>query len=534
MTLAHLPRLPDIPKPTCSERTGKQSCHSTDFVLPCRPKSTSPVGHRVGVPAARSDSPKLDKPNVLHVLSAEEREILTRPSKCSCAECAGANKSTDVAIVRPELEAPVAGAYQKSAPSLLAGAAPRQKSPELSLESARPGYKDAGAIPKRFSLQLKSTPEDLLAKHPRSPQHSKSIQMITDGESVVTPRRVDLKPFVIVDTSDRRSPVFPNPHCKDLIPEVLPSALRDSSTDSNSSTPDYDHFLSKTLMQQSEPLSLQEMEVYLQRLYQPSHDAFRGAPGCGVHPAVIKSGHEHGFEGEYSLSESFSGVMPCTRARDDSLLRKKTSGSLEKSTALKNLNVDPKSSDLVMRLQSHAKMCSDKKMLSDHPISKTTNPLEKMGVRKLAGTFEQADDVMEKCDKLFPLPKPVELKWNCVASDLDSGNFRPVFTLGDTGESVENIEMLELLSAKGVKKTLVSEFKDDAKCDQGQSVAVRSLHKSVSCPSKPTLKSSCGPTASNVNSLLKTVMKKEMVAQQGTFITPSVTEVGSSNKKLIL
>lgn len=480
VTLSHLPRLPEIPKPLCREVTGKHLCNVVDYLVNRLPSSSSPKPGVQVLP--HSGSPKLDKPNVLHAMSAEEREILTRPSKCLCCECLGSVvRQNDVAgslmEQSPDVVKPAGGSSNSSLGHSEESRTPKSTVAESS-EGSRP-VKDSGAVPKRLSLQLKSIPEDILAQHPRSPQHPKASQLPggrDDGdETSASQKQSSLKcsiPMLL--------PPFMNQY-KDLIPEVLPNSCLFLDGDSCSPSPDFDHFLSKTLMKQSEPLTLEEMEKYLHHLYLPGSDTTRppsiNGYGTAVHTGKLKPRH--------SLDGGREGKVLSTALCGNSSLTVKL---------LSDFHDENKTFDVTdFKTEQNCDRSSAETTRSDHSIDRAADSLGMLSL----------------------LPRSAE-KLSCsVAPSCEDRtvDYRATFTVGDAAENDEKAGDSETAFAALSPATpveSVSTQESDLTLNPG-APSPRTLHKSTSCPSKPGFRGNGG---SRVNSLLKTVMKKEMVAHE--------------------
>lgn len=485
VTLLHLPRLPEIPKPLCNEvtgKTGKQRCSAVDCLASCFAPSSSPpwpLGLLLSQAAAtqqqRSSSPKLDKPNVLHALSAEEREMLMRPSKCSCSECLGNSvKQCDVTATQleqdPELKFPD-DRLPRSSPDFFA---------EVS-ESPQSVVKDSK------HLLLKLIPEEILAtQHPHSPQHSKNSQMTGDDDAKTSSRK---QSSLKLSVSTLVQPPFMDEGSDDLIAEVLPSnCLILDGGDSSSSSPDFDHFLSKTLMKQSEPLTLDEMEKYLYHLYLPnSSDASRSS-AIGAYGTAVRSGRlkpRHSLDGK-----SLSSVL----SEDDSAEAKLPLNLPEenKDFGAENLNfkTEPNSSRLFLRTQANA-------VTKISPIDSAKDGI---------GTLSLVPELTEKSRRAAP------------PCDDKTDSWHPVFTVGDPAENEKRAERRETAIASPVTpghRVSASEEEDRSHSaivhgddvNRVRQSPPQALRKSTSCPSKPAFRN-------GVNSLLRTVMKKELMAGQ--------------------
>lgn len=501
VTLSHLPRLPEIPKPLCREVTGKQVCSVIDYLVTRLPRSSSP---KPGVQVlALSGSPKLDKPNVLHAMSAEEREILTRPSKCLCCECLGSViRQSDIAGSQseqgPDVVKSTGGSFSSSLGHFEESWAPRPTAGPgaESSEGSRPIVKDSGAVPKRLSLQLKSIPEDILAQHPRSPQHPKASQLSSasdDGDETTASQK---------QSSFKRSiptllPPFMNQYT-DLIPEVLPNSCLFLDGDSCSPSPDFDHFLSKTLMKQSEPLTLEEMEKYLHHLYLPGSDTAR-QPGINGYSAAVRT---RKLKARHSIDGKREGKVPSAALCESNASMAKSSSDFHDE----NKTFDSRD----FKTEQNCGQSSAETTISDHSIGRAADRDWPNSLPRLA---ENSHSVAPSCgDRTV--------------------DYRPTFTVGDAAENDGKAGYSEAtLAALSPAIPVESPHSGPVSMQEGGltpnpgALSPRTLHKSTSCPSKPSFRGSGG--GSRVSSLLKTVMKKEMMTHEES-VAVSVCSAPSS------
>lgn len=458
-----------------------------DYLVTRLPRSSSPKP--VVQVLAHSGSPKLDKPNVLHAMSAEEREILTRPSKCLCCEClGGVIRQSDITGLQSEQGPDVVKSSGGSLSSSLGhfeesrGPRPTAESVAESSEGSRPVIKDSGAVPKRLSLQLKSIPEDILAQHPRSPQHPKASQLSSasdDGdETTASQRQSGLKCSI-----PTLLPPFMNEYA-DLIPEVLPNGCLFLDGDSCSPSPDFDHFLSKTLMKQSEPLTLEEMEKYLHHLYLPGSDTAR-PPSINGYSAAVRTGK---LKPRHSMDGRREGKVPSAALCGNYVSMAKLSSDFHGE----NKTFDARD----FKTEQNCGQPSAETTSSDHSIGRAADRDWPNSLPRLA---ENSRSVAPSCgDRTV--------------------DYRPTFTVGDVAENdgkAGNSEatlatLSPAIPVESPHSSTVSMQEDGLTPNPGAS-SPRTLHKSTSCPSKPSFRSS---GSGRVSSLLKTVMKKEMMTHE--------------------
>ena len=460
-TIQLLPRVPEIPRPVCHERHDVEASNESS-ASKCFQQRRSP---EVPEERGRSSSPRFTKPNVLsHMMPAQCVDAATA-SRCYGQECSLGLMQTSNSVADRQLSCTTVTREHFDSGDRLSSA-----------KCLTATSKDLGAIPKRFfDLPLHSAVpssaevccdvafcEPTLSVADRIAQ-CKAVTSVT----AVPPQVLALqKSSPKVSCASRRRSMPPT-----------------DGTDSDSSSPDIDAYLSNTLANSRlEPLSPQEMDVYLSSMYPQRMHKFKSfklkSPETADRFArCIRTDVQVSSNSSDSpCPDSSAGDVPkCVGYRTPPSHHHSSSGSVESEhngVSLEIKKLDKEQAD----------------------VDKCSFTVDDDSVFENSSTDLIPSD-HKKCGQ------PESAKRQLLFSKHDAA--QPKFLVGD--EQAEDTKT----STKCVIET-------DKVGSQSPSV----LHKSVSCPNKKAL----GASIHKANSLLKTVMmKKELQATSVTEVQEPMT-----------
>ncbi len=286
VTVGSLPRQANVPHVRCWE-----SHNETFPVTESSPPSMSCVqGAVVCLPTANVTSPKSNQarpkapsPKFSHSLEAEERASSPRFQKPRVVmESRNQETARAVGRSRGPRHCLTAGEDPEKArrPNGLSLAGPPGHSEALGFKLARSpqgllphpqssDLKHTGAIPKCLPSR-KSPPESCYDRN----RHTKSVpDLDMFGEPPASASQAP-SPKVIVTKKSSPQAYYGKDRSNWFLQNVLG---KDSGTDSDGSSPDIDRYLNKTLVNRLEPLSPQEMESYLAGLCTTKSKRDRGS-----------------------------------------------------------------------------------------------------------------------------------------------------------------------------------------------------------------------------------------------------------------
>jgi len=463
-TVQLLPRVPEIPRPMCHERHDIES--GNEFTASkCAQQRRSP---EVPEERGRSASPRFTKPNVLsHMMPAAQCIDAVTGMRCCGQECSVGLMQTNNSVASHQLLCTTVTCEPFDSADRVSSAV-MAKCPTATSS-------DLGAIPKRFfDLPLHSAVPssaevccDVAFCEPAVSVADRIAQCkAVTSTTAVPPQVLALQrssPKLVGCASRRRS---------------MPPT---DGTDSDSSSPDIDAYLSSTLANSRlEPLSPQEMDVYLSSMYPQRMHKFKSfkvkSPEVSDRSARLlrTSAQVTSNDSGGSCPASSAGDEPkCVGYRTPPCHRHPSSASLESERNGVGSEIEKFGTEL-----TDADRCSfsvDDDSVFENSSSVDLTP----GNHKKCGQPESA-----KRQLLYSKHDAVQ----------------PKFLVGD--EQAEDTKTLR---------------KSDSETNAVTSQSPVLLHKSVSCPNKKAL----GASLHKANTLLRTVMMKKEL--QST----SVTEVQS-------
>jgi len=463
-TVQLLPRVPEIPRPFCHERHGTEASSESTASKCGRQRSPELPEER-----GRSASPRFTKPNVLSHMRLTECHDVSGASRWSGQERSVGLMQTSKSVVSHQLSAAtITGEPFDDTGDTVTS----------TVISRYPGAtsKDLGAIPKRFfelplHSAVPSSAEVCCEATVYDPVASVADRIaqckVVTAAAALPPQVLALQkssPKAVCGTSRRHS---------------MPPK---DGTDSDSSSPDIDAFLSTTLANSRlEPLSPQEMDVYLTSMYPQRMHKFKSvklkspevSDRSSRYPRAnppVSSSETTGPCSDNSLSDALRGIGYRTPPGHRHL----SSGGNE--SVRNGVSSEVKKSDKELT-------CAVDECLSaadDDSVFEDSSSVDFM-----------PSDLITKCGH------PGNAKRQLVYSKHDAG--QPKFLVGDEQEEGPKTLTKSVTVADEVSK---------------QSTGV--LHKSVSCPNKKAL-SANGASFHKGNSLLRTMMmKKELQATATT------------------
>jgi len=457
-----LPRVPEIPRPVCHER---HDIETESASSKCARQKSPDIPEERG----RSASPRFTKPNVLsHMMPSECHSVTTQ---CSVQECSVGLMQTNRSDVSNQLSFAAITCEPVDVRDRISLAV-MAKCPTVT-------SKDLGAIPKRFELPLHmavSSASEVCCDVAFCEPLVSVTDRIAQCKAVASAAAVPPHMLALQKSSPKAAFCMPRHH----------SMLPKDGTDSESSSPDIDAYLSNTLASSRlEPLSPQEMDVYLSSMYPQRMHKFKSvssnfkvkSPEAANHsPQHVKAATQvNRVESHSPCSDTSSGDLdvlksigyrtpPCHRRSSSTHVENERNGSgfgcVEDTERFDKViaNVDTSSlsvdDDCVFEGSYSGELAQNNRVVCGQPGN--TN-------RQLV--YSKHDTV------------------------------QPKFLVGD--EQVEE-----------PRKSSESVFVTDNTANKSPSL----LHKSVSCPNKKAL--GAGSIALHkANSLLRTVMmKKELQA----------------------
>jgi len=464
-TVQLLPRVPEIPRPLCHER------HDVDAASDSaggasksaqRQKSPELVDER-----GRSSSPRFTKPNVLsHMMPSE---YLSATTRCSVQECSVGLMQMNKSEVNNHLSCATVTCEPADVGGRLSSSAVMAKCPSVA-------SKDLGAIPKRFELPLYSSailsPSEVCCDVAFCEPLVSVTDRIVQCKAVTTTPAVPPQVLALQKSSPKA--VFCTPRRHSMLPK--------DGTDSESSSPDIDAYLSNTLASSRlEPLSPQEMDVYLSSMYPQRMHKFKSVSSSFKVKSPEAANH--------SSSRYVKAAMQVGRSELDGPCSDSSLGDVLKSIGYRTPPSHRRSSS-----SSSSGIGSGQMDDSERFDSLVTDVSSNCSI--------SADD-----DCVFESSHPSDLTPSNHAICGPSGNtnrqlvyskhdaVHPKFLVGDE-------------QAEELKTSMESASVTEESANQSPVL----LHKSVSCPNKKAL--GAGTVALNkANSLLRTVMmKKELQA----------------------
>ena len=454
-TVQLLPRLPEIPRPVCHERHDIETC-SESTALKCAQQRRSP---EVPDERGRSTSPRFTKPNVLSHMMPSQCIDTTTASRCCGQVCSVGLMQTSNSVMSHQLSCTTVTCEAFDSGD-------RVSSPVMAKCPAATS-RDLGAIPKRFfDLPLHSAVPssaevccDVAFCEPTVSVTDRIVQCkAVNSATAVPPQILALQkssPKVVGSASRRRS---------------MPPT---DGTDSDSSSPDIDAYLSTTLANSRlEPLSPQEMDVYLSSMYPQRMHKFKSFK---IKSPEMADRSARYIRADTQVSSSDSG-SPCPDSSADDALKcigYRTPPSHHHSSSA---SLQSQRNGVGSEVEKFDKELTD--------ADKCRFSVDDDSVFDNSSSTDLTPSDHKKCGQ------PESAKRQLLYSKHDA--VQPKFLVGD--EQAEDTKM----SSKSVSET--------------DKVATRSpvvLHKSISCPNKKAL----GASFQKANSLLKTVMmKKELQA----------------------
>jgi len=461
-TVQLLPRVPEIPRPVCHERHDIEA-GSESTASKCAQQRRSP---EVPEERGRSTSPRFTKPNVLsHMMPAQCIDASTA-SRCCGQECIDGLMQTNNSVMSHQLSCTTV-TYEPFGDADRVSSAVMAKCPTAT-------SKDLGAIPKRFfDLPLHSAVPssaevccDVVYCEPAVSVTDRIAQCKAVNSATAVPPQVlalqKSSPKLVGCASRRRS---------------MPPT---DGTDSDSSSPDIDAYLSSTLANSRlEPLSPQEMDVYLSNMYPQRMHKFKSfkvkSPEMADRSARLlrTNAQVNSTDSVGPCPDSSAGdELKCVGYRTPPYHHHSSSASLESERNGVGLEIEKKFD----------------KELTD--VDKCSFSVDDDSIFENSSSADLTPGDHRKCGQ------PDSAKRQLLYSKHDA--VQPKFIVGD--EQADDTKM----STKSV-----------CEMDTVASQSPVLLHKSVSCPNKKAL----GASFYKANTLLRTVvMKKELQAS-------SVTEV---------
>jgi len=459
-----LPRVPEIPRPVCHERHDIES--GSEFAPSKCVRQKSP---EVLEEHGRSASPRFTKPNVLsHIMMPSGYHSASSASRCSVQECSVGFMQTGKSGVNNQLLCTVV----TSEPACIGGKMPSTvvaKCPAVT-------SKGLGAIPKQFELPLRSVDSgssevccDVAICEPVFSVPDRIAQCKAVASATAVPPQV----LALQKSSSKAV------SCASRHRSVQPI----DGTDSDSSSPDIDAYLSNTLANSRlEPLSPQEMDVYLTNMYPQRMHKFKSVSSC----FKIKSPELANASTRYSKVEPQAG-----RTEPDSP------------------HLDSSLHDM---LKSIGCCTPSYRRSSDTCVDSKRNGV----VSRQVSDFDRFDKELTNVNDCSPLPDDDSVFENSSSADLTPSHHAVCRQPGNTQRQLmyskaDIVHPKFLIGDEQVDDSNVS-TKSDCVTDQDVKQSPVLLHKSVSCPNKKALGTNSGSFL-KANSLLKTVMlKKELQA----------------------
>jgi len=459
-TVQLLPRVPDIPRPVCHERHDVEAESAAS-------KCTRQKSPEVPEERTRSASPRFTKPNVLsHMMSSD---YLSATARCSVQECSVGSMQTNVSGVSNQFSCTTVTCDPLDIRDRISSTV-MAKCPAAT-------SKDLGAIPKRFELSLHSAVSsssevccDVAFCEPLVSINDRIAQC----KAVTTATAVPPQVLALQKSSPKA--VFCTPRRHGMLPK--------EGTDSESSSPDIDAYLSTTLASSRlEPLSPQEMDVYLSSMYPQRMHKFK------------------------SVSSSFKVKSPevtnrsCQYVKADRQVKRCGSDSPCSESTLGD----------VLTSIGYRTPPSQRRSSSSH-TERDRNGVGSGQVEDIEGFDEVVTD-MNNCS-LSPDD-------DCVfesshSAGLTSTNHTICVQPGNTNRQLvyskhDAVQPKFLVGDEQEEETKTS-ARPARVAEKAANQSPGTLHKSVSCPNKKALGAS-NATFHKTNSLLKTVMmKKELQA----------------------
>jgi len=461
-TVHLLPRVPEIPRPMCHERHDIEAGSETT-ASKCAQQRRSPE-----VPEARgrSASPRFTKPNVLSHMMPAQCIDATTASRCCGQEFSLGMMQTNNSVMSHHLSCATVTCEPFNSGDRVSSAVVAKCPTATS--------KDLGAIPKRFFELPLHTAVSSSAEVCCDVAFCEPALLVTDriaqckavtGAAAVPPQILALQkssPKVVGCASRRRS---------------MPPT---DGTDSDSSSPDIDAYLSTTLANSRlEPLSPQEMDVYLSSMYPQRMHKFKSfklkSPEMADRSAryIRTDAQVNSSASDSPCPDSSAGdVLKCVGYRTPPSHRHSSSASLESERNGVSSETEKSNSKLTD---------SDKCSFSADDDSVFEN----------SSSVDLTSSDHKKCGQ------PESAKRQLLYSKHDA--VQPKFLVGD--EQPEDTKT----STKSVCET-----------DRVASKSPVVLHKSISCPNKKALGANSA-SFHKASSLLKSVMmKKELQATSAT------------------
>ena len=503
VTARCLPRMHDIPHIRCREPHGKEATlqgamggHSRETSphdSPTGVSSQSPDRH-IGLNPARFQKPR--------VITEQPREIVPR--------------EVGRGFRGPDTHRRAAAAHTDQH---------KAKSPQglLSHMHQDPGLpspaKHTGAIPKRPPCKSPPPPpafyeSDCASSAPEldslSPEHDDAIPQATTSDAT--------SPKVIL-TQKAPHPAY---YGKEKVNWVLRNIVsNNSSTDSDSSSPDIDRFLNKNLANRLEPLSPAEMENYLKKLCNTtsSHGKKEYDSQCNnKKPQCVYNLHssdrpqspvfDRTAENQSKCTEECTRDLAEISASFSTLLRRGGYDEPEKDTKSKpktHKNVSHKPNKSLKSSKRQEKGRSLQEPAAEYKLTQPRSlSIHEAGEDEVTFSLADEDDTEEGSKEYsnhshsngstangdsYQAPRPTQ-------SDSDHQGY---YMNGNSDLGKENSH-----ATNGVSPQCPS--------SQGQ-MPTKPFHKSISCPGSSHNKGFVLPShtiAVKANTLLKTVMRKEL------------------------
>jgi len=459
-TIQLLPRVPEIPRPVCHERHDVDASSESTTSKCARQQSPEVLEER-----GRSASPRFTKPNVLSHVMPSDCLSATTAGRCSVQEYSVGSVQTNKSDVYNQLSCTTVTCEPVDISGRLSSAV-MAKCPTVT-------SRGLGAIPKQFELPLHSVVssssevccgvtfcEPSLSVADRIAQ-CKAVASAT----AVPPQILALQkssPKAVCYASRRRS--------------MQPK----DGTDSDSSSPDIDAYLSTTLANSRlEPLSPQEMDVYLSTMYPQRMHKFKSVSSS----FKLKSPEVANRSSRYMKTDT-----QVNRSELDSPCSDSSLGDVLKSVGYRTPPCHRRSSSTHMESERNgvgSGQTSDierfDKELTD--VNNCSSPADDDCV------FESSNSVDVIPSNRTACGQPGNTNRQLVYHKHDV--VQPKFLVGD--EQVEDSKI-------STKSTSVTE--------EAASQSPVLLHKSVSCPNKKALGDN-GASFHKANCLLRTVMMKK-------------------------
>jgi len=387
--------------------------------------------------------------------------------------------------------------------------------------AASDGEKSSGAIPKRLSLVMPAECDlQWVDDGVFSPSEEETAEVTSCSARSKQCHKMSASPMDIL--SDKAK--CPTSSCT-RGGNKSTTAWQKDNTDSDGSLPDFDLFLSKTLVGRHDPLSPEEMESYLRSLCPLSSKATKWNEAS---PNGTPK-HHQSVQCYRLLGDGIVGAKQQPRCPD--LVQ--NDKSLNSFVEAKSFNETSVVSKVVKRPEQS---CDRAKGIRDcmGDVKQRSKSYEfDTSIDNENGCVEMSDSVVDCCARStsqtssFPNSSSFSngSSYSNGSSFSNGSEIRPVFTVGESltvndkissnSQVRTDVESHQPVIHKNVVNGCVSEQTAPRlyvkKEIASTPLSTRTIHKSVSCPNKQELKSSSCNTA---NSLLRTVMKKELMQQQ--------------------